>query len=205
MVGSRISLVMFLGSGTGTKMPKTPMQGHTGGSESPQGDLCLQSGEGGLAERLHLCFIRLPDQDHGPRFDTLVSRLYTGLLRGLSSPGSPTASGQPSRMSALQEWRRRRLARLACCPARLLLARLPLPRIFSGSLGSACPAVEAHASPTGHRHWEHKPRPPGEEGTEASSQGTGSREPGFPAAFHGGWDPSAESFACHRQCGCAGS
>lgn len=128
-----------------------------------------------------------------------------GLLRGLSSPGSPTASGQPSRMSALQEWRRRRLARLACCPARLLLARLPLPRIFSGSLGSACPAVEAHASPTGHRHWEHKPRPPGEEGTEASSQGTGSREPGFPAAFHGGWDPSAENFACHRQCGCAGS
>lgn len=43
----------------------------------------------------------------------------------------------------------RSLARLACCPARLLLALLPLPRIFSGSLGSVCPAVGGTRQP----HW----------------------------------------------------
>lgn len=113
-----------------------------------------------------------------PRFDPLVSRRYSGLLRGLSSPGIPTASGQPRWMSALDEWRPRRLAawptaQPGCCwRVSLYHGFSPAPLALSARL------LEAHASPTGHGHWEHKPRPPGEEGTEASSQGTG-----FPAAF----------------------
>lgn len=182
-----------------------PLQGHTGGRAGLQGDLCLQHGE---AWQTGFIFpfrsISLHEQGRILWLNTLFSRPYARFPRGLSSHGSPTESGQPRSKSALQEWRREALAAWPAAQPGCFW-RFSLHRGFSPAPLALCARLlEAHASPTGHRHREHKPRAPGQEGSKVSCQetvpGMQSSYTGFPAAFLMGWDLSRESFAWHCQC-----